>query len=475
MPARREAFVHFQGLSMAQAIPGPDRQMKLSDDYVRMVARDVFFWAWPIVNVYHRRLRGAGFAQPMLLGGVLPAGPNNTLTMLTDYIDPAQRAVACPNQDVVYGNAVLALDRSPVVLQLPDFGERFWVCQAVDSRTDSFAELGTMYGSRPGFYLLVGPNWAGTVPAGIERVFVAQTHSAVVIPRVFRDDTPADLEAVRALLQGIALYPVAEFDGRVRHTDWQALPKVFAPPGGRAESAGETPWVPPEKFLALLPAALADAPPLAGEAARYAQALAVAEVAANDARLRQVFEEALVAADAELVAPLFEFRHYGRQLPHHWSTIANGANFGTDYFTRTAVAKSNIFVNRAGETQYFYQDLDAGGERLTGERGYSVRFEAGELPPVKGFWSLTLYDAHHFFAPNPLRRHAIGTRSRSLRFAADGSLTIHVQAASPGAEAEDNWLPAPAAGAFSLYIRAYWPEAAALDGRWTPPPVVRRA
>ncbi len=460
---------------MAQSIPGPDMQMKLSDDYVRMVARDVFFWAWPIVNVYHRRLRGAAFAHPMLLGGVVPAGPNNTLTMLTDTIDPAQRAVACPNQDVVYGNAVLALDQSPVVLQLPDFGDRFWVCQAVDSRTDSFAELGTMYGTRAGFYLLVGPNWAGTVPAGIERVFVAQTHSAVVIPRVFRDDTPEDLAAVRALVEGLALFPVADFDGRIRRTDWQALPKVFPPSSGKPEPPGETPWVPPRKFLAMLPPALADAPPLAGEAARYAQALAVADVATKDARLRQVFEEALVAAEAELVAPLFEFRHYGRQLPHHWSTIANGAGFGTDYFTRTAVAKSNIFVNKASETKYFYQDLDEAGERLAGEGSYSVCFEAGELPPVKGFWSLTLYNAHHFFAPNVLRRYSIGTKSRSLRFAADGSLTIRVQAASPGADAQANWLPAPATGAFSLYIRAYWPEPAALDGRWTPPPVVRIA
>ena len=63
-------------------------------------------------------------------------------------------------------------------------------------------------------------------------------------------------------------------------------------------------------------------------------------------------------ADEKLVKPLFEFRNYGQQLPHHWSTISNEAAFGTDYFTRTAVAKSNIFVNAPIETKYFYQDLD---------------------------------------------------------------------------------------------------------------------
>jgi len=37
-------------------------------------------------------------------------------------------------------------------------------------------------------------------------------------------------------------------------------------------------------------------------------------------------------ADEDLVAPLFEFRNYGLPLPHHWTTVNNGAAFGTDYF-----------------------------------------------------------------------------------------------------------------------------------------------
>ena len=457
---------------MAQAVPGPDTKTKLSDDYVRMVARDAFFWAWPIVNVHNRRVAFGGLPHPMLLGGVLPVGPANSLTMLTDYIDPAERAVACPNQDVVYGNGIVALDQSPVVLQVPDFGDRFWVVQVVDSRTDSVAELGSMYGTQAGFYLLVGPNWVGAVPPGIRRVFVSQTGTGVVIPRVFREDTEEDLLAAQSVISRIGLYPVAQFDGRIKRTDWSRVPAV---PNAADSGGGETRWVPPETFLESLPAALADAKPLPGESARYAQVLAVVDAVAGDAHLKEVFEQAVAAADRELVEPLFEFRNYGRQLPHHWSTIANGACFGTDYFTRTAVAKSNIFVNRPNETQYFYQDLDQDGARLCGAGCYALTFAPGELPPVKGFWSLTLYNAHHFFEPNVLGRYSVGTKNRSLRFAEDGSLTIYVQPHSPGVENESNWLPAPSGGAseFSLYIRAYWPEPAAVDGRWTPPAVVR--
>src|SRR5581483_3261673 len=104
----------------------------------------------------------------------------------------------------------------------------------------------------------------------------------------------------------------------------------------------ETRWVLPEKFMDELPIVLADAPPLPGEEARYAQVLAALAAAKADPALEAAMTEAAAEADTQLVKPLFEFRNYGLQLPHHWSTITNEAAFGTDYFTRTAVAKSNI-------------------------------------------------------------------------------------------------------------------------------------
>ena len=94
------------------------------------------------------------------------SAPLNRLTMLTDYVDPEERNVACPNQDVVYGLGLLALDVSPVVVQVPDFGDRFWVYQIVDLRTDSFVQLGKMYGTSPAFICSSGPNWKGEVPEG---------------------------------------------------------------------------------------------------------------------------------------------------------------------------------------------------------------------------------------------------------------------------------------------------------------------
>lgn len=90
---------------------------------------------------------------------------------------------------------------------------------------------------------------------------------------------------------------------------------------------------------------------------------------------------------------------------------------------------------------------------------------------MRGFWSLTLYNEHHFFHPNDLNRYSLGTKNKNLVHGDDGSLTIHISTRAPqDAALQANWLPAPAAD-FSLYLRAYWPEPAVLDGTWLPPAV----
>ena len=74
------------------------------------------------------------------------------------------------------------------------------------------------------------------------------------------------------------------------------------------------------------------------------------------------------------------------------------------------------------------------------------------------------------FNANALKRYSLGTKNKTLQNNADGSLTLYVGAESPGRAKESNWLPAPN-GTFSLYLRAYSPEKAILDGSWKPPVV----
>jgi len=450
------------------SVPGPVPGARIGAEYVRQIGRLAYIWAWPMVNLHNRRSALKDVAEAGLMGGIVPVAPNNQLSMLRDYVEPQERLVACPNQDVVYGFGILSLEAEPVVIQVPDFRGRFWVYQIGDQRTDGFANLGAMYGSKPGFYLLVGPKWRGARPKGVVKMFRSPTNLGYVIPRVFVTDDPVDKQALQPLINQILAYPLSQYDGKMKTKDWSQIPKL--PSASQGEE--ETRWVVPEKFFDQLAQVLDELPPLHGEEAIYANVRAVLDAAAKDPKHKEELKQAALDADEELVAPLFQFRNYGIPLPNNWTTVDNGAAFGVDYFTRTAVAKSNIFVNQNAETKYFYQDLDSSGERLTGYERYTVTFAKGQLPPVKGFWSLTLYNEHHFFAPNELKRYSVGTKSKELRYNADGSLTLYVQADPPAEDKRSNWLPAPESD-FSLYLRAYWPQAPIVNGTWTPPAVVR--
>ena len=166
-------------------------------------------------------------------------------------------------------------------MQVPDFGDRFWVYQIVNLRTDSFVELGKMYATTPGFYLLVGPGWNGDVPKGITKVFRSSTNTGFIAPRMFQDDTPEDKKAIQGVLQQVMMYPVAEYDGTMKSKDWHAMKQVPASASGEEE----TKWVVPDRFFQELPTVLADAPPLPGEEARYAQVMAVLAAAKDNPSL----------------------------------------------------------------------------------------------------------------------------------------------------------------------------------------------
>ncbi|MFQ8433886.1 DUF1254 domain-containing protein [Amaricoccus sp. W119] len=443
----------------------PSAEATPQEAYVRSVARQAYVWGWPMVNMLNRRARITQAPHPGLLGGVLPAAPRGQIGMLHDYIEPSERFIACPNQDVVYGLGFFDLDTEPVVIQVPDFGDRFWVYALYDQRTDQYGQLGKPYGSKPGFYLLVGPNWNGEVPEGITGVMRSPTSLANAIPRIFQNDTDEDRAAIQPLINQVVAYPLSEFTGETKTIEWASAPDIEAPDQG---GDAETRWVVPEKFFDQFPEVLAMVPPLPGEEAMYAQFRWLLDVAAKDPALKAAIVDEAGKVEEEIITPFLQWKHNGRPAGNGWNRSTNNAQWGIDYYDRTGTARSNMFDNRPNETQYFYTDDDVSGAALDGSKTYAITFPAGQEPPVNGFWSLTLYNKEHFFHANDLKRYSLGTKNATLQRNADGSLTLYAGTKSPGADKESNWLPAPE-GPFSLYIRAYWGKEAILDGSWTPP------
>ncbi|HSR47608.1 MAG TPA: DUF1214 domain-containing protein, partial [Anaerolineales bacterium] len=148
--------------------------------------------------------------------------------------------------------------------------------------------------------------------------------------------------------------------------------------------------------------------------------------------------------------------------------------YAGDYLLRAVSAMLGWGGNDAIEAFYPMAREDEAGEPLDGANRYQLTFRS--LPPAKAFWSVTMYDTSYdgtagYLVENPIDRYLINSTTEGLVFGKDGSLTITIQRSQPQETTEvANWLPAPE-GPFYVVLRIYWPEKAALDGTWAPPPI----
>ena len=144
-----------------------------------------------------------------------------------------------------------------------------------------------------------------------------------------------------------------------------------------------------------------------------------------------------------------------------------------DYARRAAVAYFGLGANVPEDAIYPAAFTDSDGKPLDSAAKYMMHFDKENLPPVRAFWSLTMYNDRQFFTANPINRFAIGDRD-ALKYNADGSLDLYIQREAPAADKTSNWLPAPASGGFTMNLRLYWPKSTALEGTWAAAPVKRQ-
>ena len=288
-----------------------------------------------------------------------------------------------------------------MVIQVPDFGDRFWTFPVYDARTDEISELGLQYGTKPGFYMVVGPDWKGTTPAGIAGVVRSTTEFAVAMPRIFMNDTPEDHAAIQPALSQIQYYPLSQFDGKMKTKDWSKLPHFPVPEEKtRPEySTKQPPWVDPAVFFDQLADVMKQVPPMPGEEALYKWIGGLLDAAAKDPEVMKTLRETAFAADKEIVAPMMQWRYDGQPAGNGWTSESNNAAWGIDYIHRMGAVKAYPYSNKQNETVYFYTDNDSNMRPLMGKSTYEVTFPKGQLPPSKGFWSLTVYNPEHLLLP----------------------------------------------------------------------------
>jgi hypothetical protein len=158
------------------------------------------------------------------------------------------------------------------------------------------------------------------------------------------------------------------------------------------------------------------------------------------------------------------------RVTHYWSMNTDTMGvYGNYYLKRAIVAQLGLGANLPEDAIYPLNLADESGKPLDGANQYTIHFERGSAPPVRAFWSITLYDSQGFQVANPQNRFAVSSWM-SFKYNADGSLDLYFQNDSPGKDKETNWLPAPKAP-FNLTMRLYSPESTALTGKWNPPAI----
>jgi hypothetical protein len=329
--------------------------------------------------------------------------------------------------------------------------------------------------------MIVGPAWKGD--ADHELVLVrAPTNGVWLLGRILVDGPP-DLETVWTLQSRTLLEsPDMRNERRILETQELMRQRTVPPPEAVADWPAPNRSDPFDLFEVGLSAL--------GESALGERDRAVMETFA-DLKLRpgrkfdaRAFSEAERAAiQAGIAAAQAEIRGAG---PRYGETV-NGwnypapdlGNFGDNYLYRAHIALSALAALETAEATYISCTRDEAGQPLDGGQRYVLRFEPGQLPPAKAFWSLTLYEVtpegRAFFTDNPISRYAIGDRTKGLRTLPDGALEIYVQHERPADDRESNWLPAPASSPIRLLLRAYEPQEALLDGRYRLPAVRRNS
>jgi hypothetical protein len=427
------------------------------------VGLQAYVWGYPLVSNSNRFARLSTVTDLRVVNHTLPQAPINRICFLSDYVTVDERSVVAPNHDTVYGSAWLDLGAEPIVIRIPDMGDRYWIFQITDFYTDVIASPGSRRASPAGNYLVVGPGWNGEVPPGIVEVIRAPTRKVYCLPRILLKGE-SDLPNVLPLINRITVAPLSQMDTAPTYVDYAAVTQVEAP-NLRLD------FTPDDTYWDTLHTAILETELRPGEEAMVATFLAVINQRSDPA-----VRAALAAALAEGKRRIEETGSFGRlgvAAGNGWVLIANSGRFGRDYFTRAGVINSFIYCNLLEDAAYYTLMSDAGGNPLDGARGYRIHFEAANLPPhaANAFWSITLYGSDCFLVPNPIDRYNIGTVTEGLRYNADGSLDIYLQSTPPSGH-ETNWLPTPASEAFELALRVYVPGESILNNSYVPPAVV---
>lgn len=437
----------------------------------REIAIDAYVYGYPLVTMEMTRR--------VMTNVVAPQGtraPMGQFVRMRNYPTSAFRDVTAPNADTLYTTTWLDVSKEPWILSIPDMADRYYLFPMLDGWTEVFQVPGKRTtGGGAQKYAITGPGWQGTVPDGVQR-YNSPTGIVWILGRIYCTGTPEDYAAVHALQDQVSVVPMSQYG------------KPYTPPAGTVDPKVDMKKAVRDQvnaldgvaYFTLLAQLMKANPPSAEDAPMLEKLAKIGVLPGKDfqpAKLDPAVKAGIDAAPRPAQDAIMRWMKEGilagdMKLEDGWFFTTKTGRYGTAYRQRALITAIGLGANRPEDAVYPTSEGPDVLQSYDGAKKYVMHFPKGQLPPVKGFWSLTMYDAEYFFVDNPLNRYTLSQRN-ALKENADGSVDLYIQNASPGADRESNWLPAPA-GKFILMLRMYWPQEtppSILDGSWRIPRV----
>jgi hypothetical protein len=451
---------------MAPAAVAQSAPPAITEQEAHAIGVDAYLYLYSLVTMDVTR-RQMTNTEP---GKELGKGPMNMFVSIPEYPPPDFKSVVRPNFDTLYSSAWLDLTKEPMIVSAPDTDGRYYLLPMLDMWTDVFASPGwRTTGTQASNFLVTPPGWSGSIPSGMARIN-APTPYVWIIGRT-KTDGPPDYPAVHKIQAGYKITPLSQWGQAPKPIEAKIDPNVDmkTPPKLQVDtmSAGKF-FAHAADLLKTNPPHLTDEPILAQMKRIGIEPGKSFDMASVPPAVRKGLEDVPAHAQKLMAWKISSLARVTNQWLMNTDTMGVYGNY---YLKRAIIAQQGLGANLPEDAIYPNNLGDESGQKLDGANKYTIHFSKESLPPVRAFWSITLYDAQGFQVPNSLNRFAVSSWM-PFKYNPDGSLDLYIQNESPGRDSEANWLPGPK-GAFNLLMRLYSPKSEALTGRWNPPPVTR--
>ena len=344
------------------------------------IAINAYIYGYPLVTSEITKMATTNTAKVDMKTFQAPLGQ---ILSYPTYPPATYQGVTAPNADTLYSFGFIDVSKEPWVFSYPDMGDRYFLFPIYDMWTEVIVSAGARtFGHGAQSVAIAGPGLHGTLPQGITHQVASPTGSIFMIGRVYAQDTPEDLAAVRKLQDQFKWVPLSSFG------------KPYTPSG----EAGGGPYTPAKKvrdyidamttseYFDLMARTMAVNPPaLPQDAAIVADMAKIGLVPGQPftmSKLTPDVQTALSNVAAQAFPKIAALHATAGKVINGWLIPEGGGSYGSNYLLRAYIAAYEWGTNLTADANYPVTKVDSQGNPLIGSHTYKIRFAKGKLPPV---------------------------------------------------------------------------------------------